>query len=65
MNLTALTLAAVGSGAPIMLKIIFWILVLLSTIGSFGFRENPNVARGASLVTLILFAILGYYVLGF
>lgn len=51
--------------APIMVKIIFWILLLLWGIGAFGFRENPNWVRGNSLVILILLGILGYYTFGF
>ena len=63
---TLFTLAvATGESAPAMLKIIFWILVILSAVGGIGFRSNPNFAVGTSVVILILFAILGYYTFGF
>lgn len=51
--------------APIMLKVVFWILLILWAIGVFGFYENLRVARAANLVLIILLAILGFYVLGF
>lgn len=53
------------SDAPIMLKIIFWILLLLWAIGSIGWPENPAWSRGGKIVLIILLAILGFYVLGF
>lgn len=52
-------------GAPLMLKIIFWILLILWAVGNFGFHDNPNVVRGTGLVLIILFAILGFYTFGF
>ena len=65
MNL--ISLLAIGSTgeAPLMLKIIFWLLLILWGIGNFGFHDNPNVVRGTSLVLIILFAILGFYTFGF
>ncbi len=61
----SITLAALSSDAPIMLKIIFWILILLWAIGAIGYPTNPNVVRGGNIVILILISILGYYVFGF
>lgn len=46
-------------------KIIFWILLILAAIGPIGFRDNPRVMWGSGVVSLILFAILGYYTFGF
>lgn len=62
---SAAIIVAQHSQAPVMLKVIFWILLLLWAIGSFGWRDNPNVVRGTGLVMAILFGILGYYTLGF
>ncbi len=66
MNTLPLYLAAYsGENAPIMVKIIFWVLLILWAIGSFGFRDNPNWVRGNGIVILICLAILGYYTFGF
>lgn len=54
-----------SGGAPLMLKIIFWLLLILWGIGNFGFGDNPTIVRGTSLVLIILFAILGFYTFGF
>lgn len=56
---------AQSSGAPIMVKIIFWILIILWAIGSFGWHDNPNWVRGSNVLLIILFSILGYYTFGF
>lgn len=50
-----------------MLKVIFWILLLLLAIGGIGYAEstNPNLVRGRNLVVIVLMAILGYYTFGF
>lgn len=58
-------LAVIHSDAPIMLKIIFWLLLLLWGIGAFGYRENPRFIVGSTVLLIILFGILGYFVLGF
>lgn len=63
MNATLLT--AVSSDAPMMLKIIYWLLLILWAIGAFGFRENPRFVMGSNVLLIILFAILGFYVFGF
>lgn len=62
--MNALIAAATGQ-VPLMLKIIFWILLLLWGLGGFAWRENPNWIRGNALVMVILLAILGYYTFGF
>lgn len=49
----------------LMPKIIFWILLILWGIGSFGWHDNPRVVRGTNLVLVILFGVLGYYTFGF
>lgn len=73
MNTIALILAA-GSGAqaPAMLIIIFWILLILCALGNIGIgfvaADSPNrvgLVRGTGIVSIILFAILGYYTFGF
>lgn len=64
MNALISFLAALD-GPPIMVKIIFWILIILWAIGSFGWHDNPNWVRGSSVLLIILFAILGYYTFGF
>lgn len=51
--------------APAMAIIVFWLLIILCAIGSVGFSGNPVVVRTNTVVILILFAILGYYVFGF
>ena len=48
-----------------MLKIIFWLLLILWAIGALGFYDNPRIVRGTNGVLIILFAILGYYTFGF
>lgn len=53
------------SGDLTMPRIIFWILLILWAVGSFGWRDNPNVVRGTAGVQIILFAVLGYYLFGF
>lgn len=62
--LVASILAALDS-PPIMLKIIYWVLIILWAIGAIGFHDNPNWVRGSNAVLIVLFAILGFYVLGF
>ncbi len=57
-------LLAVGD-APLMLKIIFWLLIILWAIGSFGWHDNPAWVRGSSILLIILFSILGFYAFGF
>ena len=56
---------AVERGDLTMPRIIFWLLLILWAIGSFGFRDNPNIVRGSSAVQIILFAILGFYLFRF
>jgi hypothetical protein len=56
--------------ASLMLKVIFWLLLLLWAIGAIGFVNpaNPNypqIVRGTNIVLIILFAILGFYTFGF
>lgn len=58
-------LAFTDSAALTMPRIIFWLLLILWAIGSFGFPGNPNVVRGSTAVMLILFGILGFYLFGF
>ena len=65
MNTTTLAFINSEAGAPLMAKVIFWLLLILWGIGNFGFAGNPNVVRGTSLVLIILFAILGFYTFGF
>lgn len=65
--LLSLALLAVNlaSEPPIMAKIVFWLLIILWAIGAIGFHDNPNWVRGSSVVLIVLFAILGWYVFGF
>lgn len=71
MNILALVLTLLAVAEPtLMPKVIFWILLLLWFIGSLwtpGTPENPSPTwvRGSSIVQLILFGILGYYLMGF
>jgi hypothetical protein len=64
MNALLATILAVGD-APIMLKIIFWILLVLWAIGVFGFADNPAILRASNGLLIVLFAILGFFVFGF
>lgn len=57
------TLATVE--APLMFKIIFWILIILWAIGALGFADHPYWIRGQGIILIILFSILGFYVFGF
>jgi hypothetical protein len=54
-----------GDAALTMPRIIFWLLLILWALGSFGWRDNPNIVRGAAAVQILLFAILGFYLFGF
>lgn len=65
MNLIIPSIAAVSGDAPLMFKVIFWLLLLLWAIGALGFYDNPRIVRGTNAVLIILFAILGYYTFGF
>lgn len=59
-------LAAVGDHPPVMLKIIFWVLLIIWAVGGFFWRENPKWSGGGSSILLIvLFGILGLYTFGF
>lgn len=60
-----LPILAVVESAPLMPRIVFWLLLILWAIGSFGFHDNPVVVRGTNLVLIILFGILGYFTFGF
>jgi len=62
---TLLLLAQLHEGGSIMPKIIFWLLLILWAIGTFPKWENDNVVRGAALIQIILFGILGYYTFSF
>lgn len=59
------TLAATAGDAPLMLKIIFWLLLILWAIGAIGYPTNTNVVRANSLMIVVLLAILGFYTFGF
>lgn len=65
MNIMDFIIAAGNADAPLMLKIIFWLLIILWTIGSFGWHDNPAWVRGSNILLIILFSILGYYTFGF
>jgi hypothetical protein len=54
-----------NGGGSIMPKIIFWLLLILWAIGTFPKWENDNVVRGAAIIQIILFGILGYYTFSF
>lgn len=54
-----------ATAAPLMFKIIFWLLIILWAIGSFGFHDNPVWVRGSNVLLIILFSILGFFVFGF
>ena len=59
-----------GAQAPAMLIIIFWMLIILCALGQIGIgyvsaENRPGVVTGTSIVSIILFAILGYYTFGF
>jgi hypothetical protein len=60
-----LLLAQLHEGGSIMPKIIFWLLLILWAIGTFPKWENDNVVRGAAVIQIILFGILGYYTFSF
>lgn len=60
-----LTILAAGENAQLMLKIIFWLLIILWAIGSFGWHDNPHWVRGSNILLIILFSILGYFTFGF
>lgn len=62
--LLTLFLAQVHGGS-IMPKIIFWILLLLWAISAVPKWEDQRVIRGAAVIQIILFAILGYYTFNF
>lgn len=51
--------------APIMVKIVFWMLIIFWAIGAIGFYANPNWQRGSNALLIVLFSILGYYTFGF
>lgn len=53
------------NAAPMMLKILFWVILALCILGIFGWHDNPHFVRGGSVVMLVLIAILGYCTLGF
>jgi hypothetical protein len=58
------------SDTPIMVKIVFWMLLILWAIGALGFvnpanPNYPNIVRGTNILLIILFAILGFYTFGF
>lgn len=63
--IAALTVIAQSGGGSVMPKIIFWLLLILWAIGTFPKWENDNVVRGATLIQIILFGILGYYTFSF
>lgn len=63
MNALLPTLAV--TEAPLMLKVIFWLLIILWAIGSFGWHDNPNWVRGSNVLLIVLFSILGFFVFGF
>ncbi len=58
-------LIAVATEAPIMIKIIFWILIILWALGAFFAGDNPRWVQGSKGLLIVLFAILGYYTFGF
>lgn len=58
-------LAQIATPTPIMPKIIFWILLILWAIGTFGWHENPKWVTGSNVLLIVLFGILGYYVMRF
>lgn len=64
MNLSD-TLLLATSDTPLMLKVVYWLLVILWAVGSIGFAGNPAVVRGTNGVLLVLFAILGFVTFGF
>jgi hypothetical protein len=63
--MNALTILAVTGDAPIMLKILYWILLILWAIGAIGWAAHPTWVRGSGIVLIILFAILGWVIFGF
>jgi hypothetical protein len=65
MNLLTILAQVSSRGDLTMPRIIFWLLLILWAIGSFGWRDNPNVVRGTAAVQIILFGILGFYLFGF
>jgi hypothetical protein len=58
-------LAQAAAHAGLMPKVIFWILLILWAVSVFPKWENANIVRGSSVIQIILFAILGYYLFGF
>jgi hypothetical protein len=63
--LTVLAQYANHGGNLTMPRIIFWLLLILWAISVFPKWENENIVRGSSLIQIILFAILGFYLFGF
>lgn len=65
MTLPLLLASVTGENAPVMFKIIFWVLLVLWAVGAFyATPDNVNVRRGTNAVIVILFAILGFYTFG-
>jgi hypothetical protein len=54
-----------AQATPIMFKIIFWILLILTALGGFIWSDNPRWQSHGSLVLVILLAILGLATFGF
>lgn len=63
MNHLAITIAAAG-GAPLVLVIVFWVLLILWAAGAISQRDNPNWPKANSVILIIELAILGYCCLG-
>lgn len=68
MNLIDLLSLLAAADTPLMLKVVYWLLVILWAVGAIstaGPNPNPAVVRGTSGVLIVLFAILGYVTFGF
>lgn len=63
----AIAILAEVRSSPPMLIILYWILLAIWAIFGlipFGEPFRANVVRGTTVVALILFAIIGYYLFG-
>lgn len=58
-----------ATDTPLMLKVVYWLLVILWAVGAISVSGNPTpnpaIVRGTTGVLLVLFAILGYVTFGF
>lgn len=64
--ISLINILAERSSQPVLI-VLYWILLILLAIGGLAPIGEPyraNVLRGTSIVGIILFAIVGYYLFG-